>query len=118
VIWARPPPSDARIMWMPFWLPSLLNVSQRSRVPSGDGVPQGFSRFGFWPPTSRKVPSSTLMIREPPPGESNAPPVAIWIPSGNHRGSSPVSVGPLNEPLADAVRVGHIHLGVPEQRVE
>src|SRR6478672_2067030 len=40
VICARPPPSDERMVWMPFWLPSLLNVSQRTNVPSGDGVPQ------------------------------------------------------------------------------
>src|SRR5262249_49490644 len=30
VIWVKPPPSDDRIVWMPFWLPSSLNVSQRS----------------------------------------------------------------------------------------
>src|SRR5438067_3137968 len=93
VICARPPPSEERIVWMPFWLPSSLNVSQRRRVPSGDGVPQGLNRFGSCPPTSRHVPSSVLMIREPPPGRSGAPPVATWIPSGNHIGLSPVSVG-------------------------
>jgi hypothetical protein len=40
VICVSPPPSDERIVWMPFWLPSSLNVSQRSSVPSGDGSPQ------------------------------------------------------------------------------
>src|SRR5438874_868242 len=50
MICARPPPSEERIVWMPFWLPSSLNVSQRRRVPSGDGVPQGLNRFGSCPP--------------------------------------------------------------------
>src|SRR5436309_2272888 len=87
----RPPPSDERIVWMPFWLPSSLNVSQRSSVPSGDGIPHGLNRFGSCSPTSRYVPSSGLMIRESPTGE---PQTAMCAPSENHLAHSPVSVGP------------------------
>src|SRR5262249_30877709 len=90
VIWVKPPPSDARIVWIPFWLPSLLNVSHMSSVPSGDGDPHPLNRFGSGTPTSRYVPSSGLMIRDSPMGE---PQVAMWAPSGNQRGHSPASVG-------------------------
>src|SRR5438876_9596919 len=55
VICRSPPPSDERTTWMPFWLPSSLNVSQRSSVPSGDGIPHGLNRFGSCSPTSRYV---------------------------------------------------------------
>src|SRR5439155_21901607 len=92
VIWVSPPPSDERIVWMPFWLPSSLNVSQRSSVPSSDGIPHGLKSVGYWPSTMREVPSSGLMIHEPPPGSGQQ--VAMWAPSENHRGNSPVSVGP------------------------
>src|SRR5436305_4243803 len=68
VICVRPPPSEERMVWMPFWLPSSLNVSHRSSVPSGDGLSHGLNRFWSCPPTSRAVPSSTLIIREPPNG--------------------------------------------------
>src|SRR5438094_3564378 len=88
----RPPPSDERIVWMPFWLPSSLNVSQRSSVPSGDGIPQGLKSVGSCPSMMREVPSSGLMIHEPPLGSGQQ--VAMWAPSENHRGNSPVSVGP------------------------
>src|SRR5262245_4605564 len=47
VICVRPPPSDERIVWMPFWLPSSLNVSQRSSFPSGDGIPHGLKSPGY-----------------------------------------------------------------------
>src|SRR6266849_3891061 len=93
VMGVRPPPSDERIVWMPFWLPSSLNVSQSSSVPSGDGFVHGLKSPGYCPSISRKVPSSGLMIREPPPGRSGAPQVAMWAPSGNQVGHSPVSVG-------------------------
>ena len=93
VICVNPPPSDERIVWIPFWLPSSLNVSHRSSVPSGEGLPHGLKSPGYGPSMSRKVPSSGLMIREPPPGSAAEPPVAMWAPSGNHCGVSPVSVG-------------------------
>src|SRR5438094_10542146 len=68
VIWVSPPPSDERIVWMPFWLPSSLNVSQRSSVTSGDGIPHGLKSVRYWPSTMREVPQSGLMIHEQPPG--------------------------------------------------
>src|SRR5438552_5048989 len=92
VIWVSPPPSEARIVWMPFWLPSSLNVSQSSSVPSGDGLPHGLKSPGYCPSMMREVPSSGLMIHEPPPGSGQQ--VAMWAPSGNQRGNSPVSVAP------------------------
>src|ERR1044072_311017 len=92
VICVDPPPSEELIVWIPFRLPSSLNVSQRSSVPSGDGFPQGLKSPGIWPSTSRKVPSSGVMIREPPPGKSQQ--VAMWAPSENQIGTSPTAVGP------------------------
>jgi hypothetical protein len=77
---------------MPFWLPSSLNVSQRSSVPSGDGIPHGLKSAGSCPSMSRYVPSSGLMIREPPPGSAGDPQIAMWAPSENQCGHSPVSV--------------------------
>src|SRR5262245_11802524 len=53
VIRRSPPPSDARTVRTPFWLPSSLKNSQRSSSPSGDGVPQPLKVFGSCWPTSR-----------------------------------------------------------------
>src|SRR5262245_62979041 len=55
VMGVRPPPSEERIVWMPFWLPSSLNVSQSSSVPSGDGQLHGLTSPGEVPSMSRKV---------------------------------------------------------------
>ena len=73
------------------WLPSSLNVSQSSSAPSGDGIRQGLKSSGSCPSTTRNVPSSGLMIHEPPPGKSNTRSRrgAVREPPGN----SPVSVG-------------------------
>src|SRR5205814_2220597 len=101
VIWVSPPPSDERIVWMPFRLPSSLNVSQRSSVPSGDGIPHGLKSVGYWPFAPRgaapadttataasATASSTTKRARPLMRNLMSPPSP---PLGNGRGSGPAT---------------------------
>jgi hypothetical protein len=118
VMWVRPPPSEVRIVWIPFWLPSSLNVSQRSSVPSGDALPHGLKRPGV---LSVDVAERSVVGIDDPRAAARQRRRSAGRDAGAVR--EPLrALGrirwSLNESLTGAVRVNDVDLRVAERGIE